>query len=273
MPLSFASYSAVVSRGCSSCATTTDRPSSRESATGTISSASRPAAIARRRAAGCAARTRPGRRARSEFGGDVLRGLGHRVDAILRLHQRVDEAPADRRVLDLRGARERRVRPSRSTKGARVMLSTPPAIISAVSPLLIARAAIAIASRLDPQSRLTVAPATSCGNPPAAATSARRCGCPRRRRSRSRRRRRRARSSRPRVALDQRLHRQRAEIVGADAGQRAAVAAEGRADRVADEGFGHCVLRFSSSVRQRRRAAGRPSGARARRTAGPARCR
>ena len=45
------------------------------------------------------------------------------------------------------------------------MLSTPPAIISAVSPLLIARAAIAIASRLDPHSRFTVAPGTSCGSP------------------------------------------------------------------------------------------------------------
>ncbi len=51
------------------------------------------------------------------------------------------------------------------TNGARVMLSTPPAIISAVSPLLIARAAIAIASRLEPHRRLTVVPGTSCGSP------------------------------------------------------------------------------------------------------------
>jgi hypothetical protein len=31
---------------------------------------------------------------------DVLRGLGHRVDAVLFLHQLVDETPADRGVVD-----------------------------------------------------------------------------------------------------------------------------------------------------------------------------
>ena len=51
------------------------------------------------------------------------------------------------------------------TNGARVMLSTPPAISSDISPLLIARPAIAIASRLEPHKRLTVVPATSCGTP------------------------------------------------------------------------------------------------------------
>ena len=51
------------------------------------------------------------------------------------------------------------------TNGARVMLSTPPAIISAVSPLLMARAAMAMASRLEPHRRFTVVPDTSCGNP------------------------------------------------------------------------------------------------------------
>ena len=39
--------------------------------------------------------------------GDVLRGLGHGVDAVLVLHQWVDEAPADRRVVDLGGTGER----------------------------------------------------------------------------------------------------------------------------------------------------------------------
>ena len=51
------------------------------------------------------------------------------------------------------------------TNGARDMLSTPPAIINEVSPLLMARAAMPIASMLDPHSRLTVLPGTSCGNP------------------------------------------------------------------------------------------------------------
>ncbi len=42
----------------------------------------------------------------AELFGDILGGLRHRVDAILRLHQRVDEAPADGGVEELRLARE-----------------------------------------------------------------------------------------------------------------------------------------------------------------------
>ena len=42
-----------------------------------------------------------------EVDGHILGGLRHRVDAVLRLHERVDEAPADGRVLDLCAARER----------------------------------------------------------------------------------------------------------------------------------------------------------------------
>ncbi len=52
-----------------------------------------------------------------------------------------------------------------STKGARDMLSTPPATASEISPVLIARAAIAIASMLDPHSLFTVVPGTSTGRP------------------------------------------------------------------------------------------------------------
>ncbi|MNN20713.1 hypothetical protein D3C81_1340070 [compost metagenome] len=51
------------------------------------------------------------------------------------------------------------------TKGARDMLSTPPAIISSLSPVLIARAAIATASRLEPHRRLRVQPGICTGNP------------------------------------------------------------------------------------------------------------
>src|SRR5258708_12989680 len=50
--------------------------------------------------------------------------------------------------------------------GARDMLSTPPAMMKDASPLLMARAAVATASMLEPQRRLTVAPETSLGNPP-----------------------------------------------------------------------------------------------------------
>src|SRR5438128_11986622 len=46
------------------------------------------------------------------------------------------------------------------TKGARDMLSTPPAITRSASPDLMARAAEAMASILEPQSRLTVVPGT-----------------------------------------------------------------------------------------------------------------
>ena len=47
-----------------------------------------------------------------------------------------------------------------STKGARVMLSTPPATMTSPSPRRIALAAVLIACRPEPQSRLTVCPAT-----------------------------------------------------------------------------------------------------------------
>ena len=41
-----------------------------------------------------------------EFLGDVLAGLGHRVDAVLRFEHRIDEAPAERGVVDFRRAGE-----------------------------------------------------------------------------------------------------------------------------------------------------------------------
>ena len=51
------------------------------------------------------------------------------------------------------------------TKGARDMLSTPPAIIRLASPAFTARAEVATASRPEPQSRLMVAPVTLTGRP------------------------------------------------------------------------------------------------------------
>ena len=51
------------------------------------------------------------------------------------------------------------------TNGARVMLSTPPARTRSASPDRTARAAIATASRLDPQSRFTVPPGAETGRP------------------------------------------------------------------------------------------------------------
>ena len=51
------------------------------------------------------------------------------------------------------------------TNGARVMLSTPPAMTSSASPPRIARDAIATASSPDPHSRLIVVPGTVTGRP------------------------------------------------------------------------------------------------------------
>jgi hypothetical protein len=51
------------------------------------------------------------------------------------------------------------------TNGARLMLSTPPAIISWASPDLMARAATPTASRPEPHSRLTVEPEAVVGRP------------------------------------------------------------------------------------------------------------
>ena len=138
-----ASASSVVSaRGCSSLSTTTGSPLRCG-----ISPARSPWPAARspappRRAAGCAARTRPGRRARWRSLRHVLAGLGHRVDAVLLLHQRIDEAPADGGVVDLGVARERGFRLGQHERRAATSISTPPAIISSASPALMARAAM-----------------------------------------------------------------------------------------------------------------------------------
>ena len=52
-----------------------------------------------------------------------------------------------------------------TTNGARLMLSTPPAIIRLVSPDLMARAAMPMASIPEPHRRLTVVPGTCSGRP------------------------------------------------------------------------------------------------------------
>ena len=51
------------------------------------------------------------------------------------------------------------------TNGARLMLSTPPAMTSVVSPALIERAAVPTASSPEPHKRLMVAPGTFTGRP------------------------------------------------------------------------------------------------------------
>ena len=105
---SFASPSSVVSaRGCSSVETVVTAPFAPGTVTGTMLSASRP--FAKAAAARCCERSAKASwsaRANLEFFRDVLAGFRHGIDAVLLLHQRVDEAPADGRVVDLGGARK-----------------------------------------------------------------------------------------------------------------------------------------------------------------------
>src|ERR1700733_8382121 len=61
--------------------------------------------------------------------------------------------------------REKAVSDFPNTKGARDILSTPPAMTTSTSPLFMHRAALITASRLEPQSRFTVTPGTSFGSP------------------------------------------------------------------------------------------------------------
>ena len=182
---SLASASSVVSaRGCSS-VSTSDRVAFALPGSSTGDDLARrrrpPAMRASPRAPACAARTHPGRRGETwKSCGDVLAGLRHRIDAVLRLHQRVDEAPADRGVVDL-GLRWNAVSALGITNGARLMISTPPAMTRSTSPAGSPAPPSPTASRPEAQSRLTVAPGTVSGKPGQQhAPCARRCGCPRR---------------------------------------------------------------------------------------------
>ncbi|MFO1306432.1 MAG: hypothetical protein U1F54_22125 [Burkholderiales bacterium] len=76
------------------------------------------------------------------------RGLDVEVDAVLRLHERIDEAPADVSSIWPRATRCR----LRGHDERRVVSSTPRSAVS-TSPVLMARAAVAAASRLEPHRR------------------------------------------------------------------------------------------------------------------------
>jgi hypothetical protein len=67
----------------------------------------------------------------AEILGHVVGGLGHGVGPVGRLHRRIDEAPADGRVVDFGVSRDHGAPGFGITKGARVMLSTPPAMAMA----------------------------------------------------------------------------------------------------------------------------------------------
>ena len=119
------------------------------------------------------------------------------------------------------------------------MLSTPPASTSSASPLAIARAAWPTASRPDAHSRFTVTPGTEAGRPDeqrrhardVPVVLARLVGAAQDHLV----------ERRPvdaREALDERADRQRREVVGAHGRERAAVTAERRSKRRAEEGHG-----------------------------------
>ena len=101
--------------------------------------------------------------------GDVLAGLRHRIDAVRLLEERIHEAPADGRIVQLHVAREGRralrqhVRARGSCSRRRRRAAPRPRRNG-----LFARA-LATASSPDPHSRLSVAPGTSTGSPASSA--------------------------------------------------------------------------------------------------------
>jgi hypothetical protein len=68
-------------------------------------------------------------------------------------------------VSSMIAAREKAASALDTTKGARDMLSTPPAISKSASPARIARAAVTTASMPEPHRRLMVLPEMLCGRP------------------------------------------------------------------------------------------------------------
>jgi hypothetical protein len=165
-PLSLASISSVVSgRGCSSVSTTSGSPFLRGISTGVSSSANRPAAWAAPQR--CCERT-----ANASWSARLMLNSAATLSAVCGIEWvsysffisgLVKRQPMV--VSKIAALREYALSALPMTKGARDMLSTPPAIISSHSPDLMARAAIPTQSRLEPHRRLTVVPGTSTGKP------------------------------------------------------------------------------------------------------------
>ena len=169
----------VPGRGCSSASTTIGSPLRCGMVTATISLASPPVFL--RRAGAFLAARREGVlvvACHLKLLGHVLRRLRHGVDAVLRLHQGIDEPPAEWSCRRSRVEREKAVSALGMTKGARDMLSTPPTTTRSAS------------SRLDRAGRAVeglearaAQPVDSRGgahrseSPQAARPSEPRCGC------------------------------------------------------------------------------------------------
>mmetsp|Transcript_15807 Transcript_15807/g.43875 ORF Transcript_15807/g.43875 Transcript_15807/m.43875 type:complete len:229 (-) Transcript_15807:274-960(-) len=168
---------------------------------------------------------------------DVLRRLGHRVDAVLRLHEFVHEAPADGRVVDRVAAAERALglghHEGRAAHALHAAGDHQPGLAGADGARRRAhRVQARTAQPVDRHARHVDGQACEQGGHAGhvAVVLAGLVGAAvdhilHRR------------PVQARVAGHQGLERQRAEVIGADAGQRAAVAAEGGAEGVADEGL------------------------------------
>jgi hypothetical protein len=170
MPLSLASCSSVVSvRGCSSVSKSLGSPFFCAISTGTISPLKKPAALAapqrcceRKAKASWSARAIPNSAATLS----AVSGIESMpYCAFISLFTKRQPMVVSYTAL----LREKALSALGMTNGARLMLSTPPAIISAVSPDLIARAAVPTASMPEPHRRLIVVPGTATGSPASSA--------------------------------------------------------------------------------------------------------
>ena len=136
------------------------------------------------------------------------------------------------------------------TYGARVIDSTPPPMNTSPSPTAIAWAAELIAWRPEPHSRLTVSPPTSTGSPArsSAIRATLRLSSP-------------AWLAQPRItssisagsiagAVDDGPDRGGGEVVGADPGERAAVAPDRRSDGLDDPGLAQGSVEVAGHARR-----------------------
>ena len=165
-----ASFASVVSgRGCSSRSTMRGAPRGPGTSTGTISTARRPASSAA--AARCCERS-----AKASWSARAIRCSAATFSAV----SAIESIPWSAAIRGLTkrqprvvscssAARENALGALPSTNGARLMLSTPPAIRRSASPALIVLAAWPTASMPEPHSRLTVAPGTLVGRPASSA--------------------------------------------------------------------------------------------------------
>ena len=150
------------------------RPSSRAASPATISAARRPLACAA--SARCwlrSANASWSARDTSKSAATFSPVSGIESMPYCSFMQRVDEAPADRRVVTSAGCARRRRRPSTARRARGSCSRRRPRSRAPPRPTRIGRAAIATASSPEPHRRFTVTPGTSTGRPASSARHAR----------------------------------------------------------------------------------------------------